>query len=172
MSTVFLHVGQCGNQLGQVFWGEVVTKWSSSSAGPSSGSTHGSKSATAASSSVKVKPKVTVPYGLLDGSLPRILVDSEHKVIRQCVKQKKSLQLSEDFCIDDRAGCGNNWACGYYGRKKKRGTVGVDSGCGQEDLLINRVLESVRKLVERCDRFGGFVMFHSIAGGTGSGMFI
>lgn len=40
---------------------------------------------------------------------------------------------------------------------------------GEGDRLLERVLETVREVVERCDRFGGFVVFHSVAGGTGSG---
>ena len=63
----------------------------------------------------------------------------------------------------DKAGRGNNWAYGYHGGVGRRG-----DGCGQD--LLERVLDLVRKVVERCDRFSGFIMLHSIAGGTGSGM--
>jgi len=58
-----------------------------------------------------------------------------------------------DVC--ERRGSGNNWACGYcvHGRKAAGPT-----------------LEAVRRAVESCDRFTGFVTHMSLAGGTGSGL--
>ena len=42
----------------------------------------------------------------------------------------------------------------------------TDSG---RHLTIHSVEERMRKLVERCGRFGGTVLMHSLAGGTGAG---
>ena len=67
----------------------------------------------------------------------------------------------------DRRGRGNNWAYGYRDGGGLGGRRG--GGVGEGDRLLERVLETVREVVERCDRFGGFVVFHSVAGGTGSG---
>ena len=175
MSTVFLHIGQCGNQLGHTFWEEVSgSKWSSDKNSTSNSKAFPKGKAptitTAPISSNKCptttrKPPITknVPYSLIDDTIPCILVDAEPKVIRQCLNTKTrsnllAHQVPTECFISDKMGCGNNWACGYHGR-------GRGSGCG----LLNRVEEAVRKVVERCDRFSGFIMFHSIAGGTGSG---
>ena len=184
MSTVFLHVGQCGNQLGQAVWEEACSsRWSggskltsltSATTGrtPSLQSSHSSASrpsprpvATSAKPRVSPAPRY-VPLTLIDGTIPCVLVDTEPKVIRQCLDRRHGSavlahRVQEEFCITDKTGRGNNWAYGYYGRRREGG--------GGEDLL-GRVCEAVRKMVERCDRFSGFLMLHSIAGGTGSGI--
>lgn len=108
-----------------------------------------------------------IPFALTNGSLPCVMVDTEPRVIRRCLDGKHGSTLlaqgvSKESCIWDKAGRGNNWAYGYHGS----GAGG--NGCGGAGML-ERVREAVRRVVERCDRFSGFVMFHSIAGGTGSG---
>lgn len=219
MSTVFLHVGQCGNQLGQAFWEEASTsKWASAAAAHSSQGNRPKirSTATHAPSSNKVLPPTTegkvpaaganwptstkippksvpgkvplttapaatkgrarpsVPMALIDGSIPCVMVDAEPKVIRQCLDKKRGGSgvlirgVSKESCVWDRAGRGNNWACGYQHHSSSSG--GHNHGTGRSEDLLERVLDSVRKVVERCDRFNGFVMFHSIAGGTGSGL--
>ena len=125
----------------------------------------GRKSARATLTSSKGKigkaTPVHVPFTLTSGSLPCVMVDTEPKVIRRCLDAKHGSTLlvqgvSKESCIWDKAGRGNNWAYGYH-------------GSGGSGAVLERVREAVRKVVERCDRFSGFVMFHSIAGGTGSG---
>ena len=37
---------------------------------------------------------------------------------------------------------------------------------------LQSVEDRMRKLVERCDRFGGTVLMHSLAGGTGAGEWV
>ena len=185
MSTVFLHVGQCGNQLGQSFWREAA-EWYSP---PTPGVPHslGSRSTlsgrskpvsginSAASSSVSASN--TPPYSLLDGTLPCVLVDSETKVVRKCTGEKTMLgkRVPADFRVVERGGRGNNWAYGYFGitgkvMESEKQVEGFKFGAVSErERLTNVVWECVRTLVEKCDRFGGFVQLHSVAGGTGSG---
>merc|ERR1712150_231686 len=50
---------------------------------------------------------------------------------------------------------GNNWAKGHY-------TEGAE--------LVEAVLDRVRQEIEQCDSPQGFQIFHSLGGGTGSGM--
>ena len=194
---MFLHVGQCGNQLGQAFWEEVISpRWSTSESGgahhhiikstalpsplPSARRTpHTSRPspslrpaapASAAASRSRAPPASGyVPFTLVDGTIPCVMVDAEPKVIRQCLDRRRGSpvlrqRVRDEFCVWDRAGRGNNWAYGYYGRRRGREGEG-GSGGG----LLGRVREAVRKVVERCDRFSGFLMLHGIAGGTGSG---
>ena len=181
MSTVFLHVGQCGNQLGQAFWEEATSPRWCAGGGRGAHSKHPAHTPAArktpSSPVSKLSPQATTaakaggppqlgytPYTLVDGTIPCVLIDTEPKVIRQTLDRRHgSLALSrrvrEEFCVCDKTGRGNNWAYGYHGRKGESG----------EDLL-GRVREAVRRVVEMCDRFSGFLMLHSIAGGTGSGM--
>merc|ERR1712165_413924 len=50
---------------------------------------------------------------------------------------------------------GNNWAKGHY-------TEGAE--------LVESVLDRIRQEIEQCDAPQGFQIFHSLGGGTGSGM--
>merc|ERR1712027_93285 len=52
-------------------------------------------------------------------------------------------------------GAGNNWAKGHY-------TEGAE--------LVEEVLDKIRQEIEQCDAPQGFQLFHSLGGGTGSGM--
>ena len=161
MSTVFLHVGQCGNQLGEAFWQEVE-EWHHGTAlkqkrprGPVK------KLENPALASSASSPHL--PFALLEGTLPCVMIDTEPKVVRKCSKSGVlARRVPPEFRIFDRSGRGNNWAYGYRGSPQQP----PPSGRG----LVGSVQECVRKLVEKCDRFTGSVLFHSIAGGTGSGV--
>ena len=145
MSSLFLHIGQCGNQVGQAFWHEVE-EW------------YGSRPVEQKSSHGR---EAHLPFSLLDGTLPCILIDTETKVVKSCCRSGiLSKRVPPKFKLVEKSGRGNNWAYGYYGGTR-------DSG---ELCLKDSVQDCVRKLVERCDRFMGTVLLHSIAGGTGSGV--
>merc|ERR1719167_1816566 len=60
----------------------------------------------------------------------------------------------DNLCFGNN-GAGNNWAKGHY-------TEGAE--------LVESVLDRVRLEVEQCDAPQGFQIFHSLGGGTGSGM--
>ena len=66
----------------------------------------------------------------------------------------RKLFITENL-LNRGGGAGNSWSKGHY-------TDGVD--------LANQVLESARREAERCDCIQGIQVFHSIGGGTGSGM--
>ena len=152
MSSVFVHVGQCGNQLGQAFWSEV-DEWyvlGRRRRGPTA--------------NPRPPPIQPLPFSLLDGTLPCVLVDTEPKVIRQRAQSSVLVKRVPDaFRLTGKTGRGGNWAYGY------RGAPVSSSGCGSSGCGLSEVVECVRRVVEKCDRFSGTVMLHSIAGGTGSG---
>jgi hypothetical protein len=56
--------------------------------------------------------------------------------------------------ICGQRGCGSNWGCGFY----------------DNNILVERTVEAVRKEVEGCDYYTGCLLFHSLSGGTGSGL--
>merc|ERR1740130_1981561 len=60
-----------------------------------------------------------------------------------------------DNFVFGQTGAGNNWAKGHY-------TEGA--------VLIDSVLDVVRKEAESCDCLQGFQLCHSLGGGTGAGM--
>ena len=89
--------------------------------------------------------------------------------------QGKKLSTAEDSCVvlPDGWGRGKNWAYGYHGRPRENVQPPSSlplSGIDEEQLpTVKTVEEKVRRMVEKCDRFGGTILMHSLAGGTGSG---
>lgn len=58
------------------------------------------------------------------------------------------------YLSQDGGGAGNNWAAGY----------------GRGDGLHEEIFDIIDREAEGSDSLEGFVLCHSIAGGTGSGM--
>jgi len=88
--------------------------------------------------------------------VPRaILVDLEPGTM-DVIKASKigPLFKSDNMCFGNN-GAGNNWAKGHY-------TEGAE--------LVEEVLDRIRLEIEQCDAPQGFQLFHSLGGGTGSGM--
>ncbi|KAL4217210.1 hypothetical protein ACF0H5_023662 [Mactra antiquata] len=88
MSTVFIQIGQCGNQIGHAFWRKVVKD-----------------------------DEITKSHSFIhtDGKLRAVVVDSEPKVVR---KITKNLPFREESIVTGKRGRGTNWALGYYGLKR------------------------------------------------------
>ena len=186
MSTIFLSVGQCGNQLGESFWQEAAGWYGTPSRprAPVPTTTHGSSNTKYSSTTKKTTTHginsplpVPTPYSLLDGTIPSILVDTEPKVIRNCTSEGSILgkQIPLEFRVVDKQGRGSNWAFGYSTATKgasqsvRQGMGDFRVGICKEKGLADTIGERIQTLIEKCDRFGGFVLLHSMAGGTGSG---
>ncbi len=89
--------------------------------------------------------------------VPRaILIDLEPRVINSIMTSPyHNLFNSENIFISrDGGGAGNNWTSGY----------------AQGEILGEEVMEMIEREVEGSESLEGFVLTHSIAGGTGSGM--
>ncbi|XP_042240645.1 tubulin alpha-4A chain-like isoform X2 [Homarus americanus] len=87
--------------------------------------------------------------------VPRaIFVDLEPTVIDQIRNGPYRQLFHQDKMITDKEDAANNYARGFYTNGKK---------------ILNRTLESIRKLVDNCSSLQGFLIFHSLGGGTGSG---
>ncbi|XP_072180811.1 uncharacterized protein [Diadema setosum] len=97
MSTVFLHIGQCGNQLGQQFWQTVLRD---------------------------EEAKRTLCRR--DNKLPSIHVDTEKKVITSLVRNGKILPVRDTNVVLSKQGRGMNWAMGYHGTARNPSTALVE----------------------------------------------
>lgn len=89
--------------------------------------------------------------------VPRaILIDLEPRVINSIMTSPyHNLFNSENIFISrDGGGAGNNWTSGY----------------AQGEMLSEEVMEMIEREAEGSESLEGFVLTHSIAGGTGSGM--
>jgi len=158
---VHVQVGQCGNQVGMAFWGAVTLehdlkvktmKWDPEATGQDA---DGDGLADALE-------KIDVYYrGTSDERttckwVPRaVLVDLEPGTMDVIKAQPLGPAFKPDNLCFGNNGAGNNWAKGHY-------TEGAE--------LVESVLDRVRLEVEQCDAPQGFQIFHSLGGGTGSGM--
>jgi len=144
---ITIQVGQCGNQIGMEFWKQLSLE-------------HG------------INPEGMVDEKSLSGSdrkdvffyqadddryIPRaILVDLEPRVINkiQTSTYAKLYNPENIFINKEGGGAGNIWARGYSEGEKY-----------QEELL-----EMIEREADGSDSLEGFILMHSIAGGTGSGL--
>ena len=155
MSVVSLQLGQCGNQIGGELFNlliEDATKLNPQFI----------------SKSVDRKVNQEYEEEVVERFFTRdkmgtinaraVMIDMESKAISQTLLEAKksgkwTYPAGQQFC--QKRGSGNNWAHGFL----EHGPKSTDA-----------VLEMVQREVEKCDRFGGFLILLSLAGGTGSGV--
>lgn len=89
MSSVFVQIGQGGNQLGETFFNTILRP-----------------------EDIKRHRKCPA-FQFTDHKLRSINVDSEQKVVKQF--RKKNPLFRDENLICGLKGCGSNWAMGYYG---------------------------------------------------------
>merc|ERR550532_2145168 len=88
--------------------------------------------------------------------VPRnLMVDLEPNVIDDVKNSKYSAIFHPEFLLAGKEDAANNFARGHY-------TVGKE--------MIDKVNDRLRKLVDNCENVQGFVVNHSVGGGTGSGL--
>lgn len=138
--SITLQVGQCGNQIGNSFWQKISTE-------------HGLDSLGNIVSNIKDDNKNIFFYETDSNQfVPRsILVDLEPRVVNDmnaCFYNKENM-----FIDSHGGGAGNNWAFGYCKGREHQ----------------NSINDMIQREVESCDNLESFMLFHSIAGGTGSG---
>ncbi|XP_048505221.1 tubulin epsilon chain-like isoform X2 [Athalia rosae] len=84
-----------------------------------------------------------------------VLIDMEDSVVSR-FKQGPLRGIFDQSCsITSYPGSGNNWAVGYHAH-------------GTE--YRNQIDETIRRVAEKCDSLHGFLITHSVGGGTGSGL--
>ena len=89
--------------------------------------------------------------------IPRSLqLDLEPRVINAILSSPyRNLYNPENFYVSSEGGgAGNNWASGYY----------------QASTVHDELMDKIDREADGSDSLEGFVLAHSIAGGTGSGM--
>ncbi|CAG0883836.1 unnamed protein product [Cyprideis torosa] len=144
---ITLQLGQCGNQIGNEFWKKLCAE-------------HGISPDGMLEDFAKegIDQKDVFFYQADDQQyIPRaVLLDLEPRVINGILSsQYAKLYNPENIYIHKQGGgAGNNWACGY----------------SQGEKLYEEIFEILEREAEGSDRLEGFVLCHSIAGGTGSGM--
>jgi len=158
---IHLQVGQCGNQVGCAFWNSLLAEHKID---PSTGIYTKPKKVADEDGdgipdeleNIDVYFRQTTEDRTMAKNIPRgVLVDLEPGTM-DVIKSSPSGNLYRpDNLVFGNNGAGNNWAKGHY-------TEGAE--------LVQAVLDRVRQEIETCDSPQGFQVFHSLGGGTGSGM--
>ncbi|KAI8901689.1 Tubulin/FtsZ, GTPase domain-containing protein [Globomyces pollinis-pini] len=144
---ITIQAGQCGNQIGHEFWSRLCAEHAISPDGilEQYATDH-------------IDRKDVFFYQADDAHyIPRaILVDLEPRVINTILQSPyANLFNPENISLSkDGGGAGNNWAFGY----------------ARGESVHEEVLEMVDREADGSDSLEGFMMLHSIAGGTGSGL--
>ncbi|CDU19664.1 hypothetical protein YYC_05796 [Plasmodium yoelii 17X] len=154
---IFLHVGQCGNQLGHEFWSVAIKEYLNNK-------------------KINEKKEVLGKYSSMNDSessffenvcddlnsnhnehlkARAILIDTETGVTNEVFKSSISEYFDKNNIFTQQSGAGNNWSQGYmyYGR-----------------MYENMIDNIIRKNVEKCDSLQSFYITSSLGGGTGSGL--
>jgi len=156
---IHVQVGQCGNQVGCAFWSAIVAEHCLDKDGKFDATSINDEDGDGIPDELEnidvyfrgtTKEKVEAKW------VPRaVLVDLEPGTM-DVIKASAigPLFKSDNMCFGNN-GAGNNWAKGHY-------TEGAE--------LVEEVLDRIRMEIEQCDAPQGFQLFHSLGGGTGSGM--
>lgn len=144
---ITLQIGQCGNQIGMEFWKQLCAE-------------HG------------ISPEGMLEDYATDGTdrkdvffyqaddehyIPRaVLLDLEPRVIDTIMTSPYANLYNPENIYTSKhgGGAGNNWASGFC----------------QAERLHEDIFDIIDREVDGSDSLEGFVVAHSIAGGTGSGM--
>jgi tubulin gamma len=178
---ITLQVGQCGNQIGGEFWKQLCLEHGIRPDGTlheappaivgaqhvhSNGESHASSptprhlpqwQTTDRNNNIVDDRKDVFFYQSDDDKyIPRaLLIDLEPRVVNKLAHNNQNLFNPENYFIaKDGGGAGNNWASGFR----------------QGEEHHEQVLDMIDREADNSDSLEGFVLTHSIAGGTGSGM--
>ncbi|KAJ1837934.1 alpha-tubulin, partial [Coemansia sp. RSA 486] len=143
---ISIHVGQAGVQIGNACWELYCLE-------------HGIQADGFKDPSVRAGSDdsySTFFYEASNGKhVPRtIFVDLEPTVVDEVRNGKYRDLYNPGQLITGKEDAANNYARGHY-------TVGKEQ--------IDRTLDQIRKLSDKCEGLQGFLVFHSFGGGTGSG---
>jgi len=143
---VSVGVGQGGIQLGSVVWNQYLSEHKIDNSGM-----------TTVKKGKEEEPYETFFAESQTGQLvPRnLFVDLEASVCDEIKKGPTHKLFHQDFVINGKEDAANNFARGHY-------TTGKE--------IMDSVSDRLKKAVEDCDNLQGFIMTHSVGGGTGSGL--
>ncbi|XP_032674365.1 tubulin epsilon chain-like isoform X2 [Odontomachus brunneus] len=166
---VTVQIGQCGNQIGSAFWPLALHEYGIQTTGnvnllkiQRTHVKHIKDLSDGFSSFFHVPGSVDSMHfqSVADLNTAKVrarsvLIDMEDSVVSR-FKQGPLRRLFDQTCVvTNYPGSGNNWAVGYHVHYRE---------------YRDRLEESIRHTVEKCDRLHGFLLMHSLGGGTGSGL--
>jgi len=143
---VSLQYGQCGNNMGHTFWQVIADEHDVNEVGVFTGE----------DSEKMLRLPVFFNESSTGRFVPRVvLADTEHGSLNQIRTTEWGALYHPESFIFGSGGAGNNFARGYK---------------GEGAILAEFLKDKVRKYAETCECLVGFQHFHSLGGGTGSGL--
>merc|ERR1712156_1251824 len=158
---IHVQVGQCGNQTGCAFFSAMFGEHSLNNDGryqppAAEAKDDDGDGVPDVLENIDVYFRGTTEEKLNAKWIPRaVLVDLEPGTMDVIKASAIGPVFKPDNMVFGNNGAGNNWAKGHY-------TEGAE--------LVESVLDRIRMEIEQCDAPQGFQIFHSLGGGTGSGM--
>lgn len=144
---ITLQVGQCGNQVGAAFWQQLCLEHGIAPDGTCADPPEGGGG--------PVDRKDVFFYTDDDDKCVArsLLIDMEPGVIQSIMKPESPISriFNSENIHKGTDGAGNNWGCGY--------------NAGTEELF-----DMIDREADNSDSLEGFMLCHSISGGTGSGL--
>ena len=155
---VFLHVGQCGNQIGGRFWDVALQDIANKTPDHNIGEPpRFDRNLNVLFRNVDDRNGFPLPLGAKVSSLKAraVLIDMETGVINPLLRSPIGELFTKPQVVTDVSGSGNNWATGYmvYGPQ-----------------YHERIIDAIRLQLECCDCCDSLLSFQSLSGGTGSGL--
>jgi len=145
---ISIHIGQAGVQLGNACWELYCLEHGINADG----------SLAAPDPTAKKGGKSFSTFFNETGSgkfVPRsIFIDLEPSVVDEVRVGPYRKLFHPEQLITGKEDAANNYARGHY-------TVGKE--------IVDKALDRIRKLTDQCNSLQGFLIFHSVGGGTGSG---
>ena len=142
-----IHVGQCGNQIADRFWRLVLREHGLTESGTPKAGANVAANANMEVFFHKVREGKYIPRA--------VLIDLEPGVIARIEGGDMAQLFDESSIIRKIPGAANNWARGYN---------------VEGERIIDQIMNVIDAAVEKTKSLQGFLLTHSIGGGSGSGL--
>ena len=142
-----IHVGQCGNQIADRFWRLVLREHGLTESGTPKAGANVAANANMEVFFHKVREGKYIPRA--------VLVDLEPGVIARIEGGDMAQLFDEGSIVRKIPGAANNWARGYN---------------VEGERIIDQIMNVIDAAVEKTKSLQGFLLTHSIGGGSGSGL--
>ena len=155
--SIVIQVGQCGNQIGSRFWDLALREHSQYNKHCLYDEPLGTFFRNVDTSN-KQYHEIPLGHGrenIYTLKARAVLVDMEEGVVNSLMKSPLGDLFDSTQLMTDVSGSGNNWAVGHY---------------MYGDKYRQKIADILRQESEKCDCLQSFFVFHSMGGGTGSGL--
>lgn len=162
---ISIQAGQCGNQVGREYWAQLAHQHGITPEGVALPYTSHdlrfeSEDKNLGSDNTLRHLRTDCPEIFFsstdDGTFTQrsVLLDMEPSLVAKCLTQQPMINPRNIHVSENGSGAANNWKQGYTYAQQ------------HEEEILN-ILD---READRCDNIAAFQLFHSVAGGTGSGL--